>query len=186
MINRNKDEQEYQELLKDQKLQKTVENETSILKNLIICCLVAFGFISLIENTNDFIFITIFITHLLLSLNNQKLMDRYITGYITHIHEISKVLATISKSHYNFIYIKSALFLIFYLIYIAMPSAYILYDLSLCIMIFEITMVFYYYIGKNTFYNFYIAYLYKRVDLYVKNDFYAQVIEEKFEKEFEN
>ncbi len=66
-----------------------------------------------------------------------------------------------------------------------MPSAYILYDLSLCIMIFEITMVFYYYIGKNTFYNFYVAYLYKRVDLYVKNDFYAQVIEEKFEKEFE-
>ena len=37
MINRNKVEQEYQELLKDQKLQKTVENETSILKNLIIC-----------------------------------------------------------------------------------------------------------------------------------------------------
>ena len=53
-------------------------------------------------------------------------------------------------------------------------------------MIFQIRMVFYYYIGKNTFYNFYIAYLYKRVDLYVKNDFYAQVIEEKFEKEFEN
>ena len=186
MINKNKVEQEYQELLKDQKLQKTVENETSIFKNLIICCLVAFGFMSFVGNMNDFVFIAIFIIHLLLSLNNQKLMDRYITKYITNINEISKVLATISKSHYNFIYIKSALFLICYLICIAIPSTYILYELSLCIMIFEITMVFYYFIGKNTFYNFYIAYLYKRVDLYVKNDFYAQVIEEKFEKEFEN
>ena len=180
MINRNKVENEFNELLKDQKLNDTLESEKSLMTNISIGFIgVMIGF--MIININN-IFIPIFLIYGYMLFKNQKSMDQHVFDYITNEKEISKVLATISKGYYNWGFIKLFIILTIYLNFLVLPSLIMLYEIAFFIMIIDILVCVYYYVNKNKFYSYYIAYLYKRIDLYVKNELFEEMINTKFDK----
>lgn len=49
-------------------------------------------------------------------------------------------------------------------------------------MIIEISKNIYYRVSNNSFYQYYIAYLYQRVDLYITNDLYESLLNKKFQE----
>lgn len=180
MINKYKVQQEFLEISKDEKLLNTIKKDSSIVDNIVISFLSIIIGSVIIQHIDVYIFT--FIVFAFILFKNQKLMDGFIMNNTSNTDEVSKILATISKIHYNTIFIKISVLLILYGTYLSNQEYKLLYELTFYYMFIEIVINLYYLIFNNKFYSYYIAYLFKRVDLYLKNEIFENIINDKFNK----
>lgn len=172
MINKKQVEKEYLNIIKNnEKIENTIKEESNIVFNLTIGILSVYlgSFLLNIENI-FYILLGIFIFVLY---KNQKLIDFHIYNNLVDSIETSKVAAIISKGYFNKIFIK--IFILNLLYFITFFKEFVIFYL-----IMEIMINLYFMSFKNKYCDFYIAYLYKRIKLYIENDLYSNMIEQKF------
>lgn len=180
-MNKQKITNEYINIIKqDPKIIKTVLEDRSITNNLTLGFLGVFIGMFLINIINIF-YITLFI-YILVMYKNQILIDKYIYSNLNNDMEINKLFATLSKLHYKKIFLSISIILGLYYLDILYLNLNFFNEIVIYYMIIEIMKNIYYSIFKINFHQYFIAYLYQRVDFYITNELFENLLNNKFQE----
>lgn len=176
-INENIANKEYETIMKNNnKLINGVLEEKKI-SFILLIGFIGFIFAILMQNNNYVTEVSVGLFILLL-IHNQKIFDNYIDYYKnneSNQNELIKILATLSKDHYKYMYIKA-----FFIIGLCFfPS---LSEFSLMYSLIYVVNNFYYSIFPNKYSSYSLIYLFRRVDMYFENKYYKDIIDSKFNK----